>query len=265
MSSSEPTAASSEPTAASQGASQAPQHMTGGAAFVQALERHGVDTVFGIPGVHNLEIYRHLAASSIRHVAVRHEQGGGYAADGYARASGRPGVCLTTSGPGATNACTAAATAYADSVPMLLCSPGPPIGVEGLDLGLLHEMKDQSAHFDSLVAASVRPSSPEEIGDVLDELFAGWQRARPRPVHLELPIDVIEGPWQPVDTGATRTGRGPAVERLRAPSRHRPGGAAPPGVTPSAARTGRRSEGRRGARPALGRATRCAGDHDRQR
>lgn len=192
-------------------------HANGGAALVAALERNGVDTVFGIPGVHNLEIYRHLAASSIHHVAVRHEQGAGYAADGFARASGRPAVCLTTSGPGATNACTAAGTAYADSIPVLLCSPGPPMGVEGLDLGLLHEMKDQSAHFDTLVTASVRPTSPQEIGDVVDEVFAGWRQARRRPVHLELPIDVIEGEWQPGQTSATSASgsHSQAVQRLR--------------------------------------------------
>lgn len=193
------------------------EHRNGGAALVAALERNGVDTVFGIPGVHNLEIYRHLARSSIRHVAVRHEQGGGYAADGYARASGRPGVCLTTSGPGATNACTAAATAYADSVPVLLCSPGPPDGVEGRDLGLLHEMKDQSGHFDTLVTASVRPKSPREIVDVVDEVFAGWRRARPRPVHLELPIDVIEGDWPPgvEEAGGPEPGRDASAEPIR--------------------------------------------------
>ncbi len=187
------------------------ERANGGAALVAALERNGVDVVFGIPGVHNLEIYRHLASSPVRHVAVRHEQGAGYAADGYARASGRPGVCLTTSGPGATNACTAAATAYADSVPVLLCSPGPPIGQEGLDLGLLHEMKDQGAHFETLVAASVRPTSPSEIGDIVDEVFAGWQRARRRPVHLELPVDVIEGESRPHEATGS-----PAVDRLRA-------------------------------------------------
>ncbi|MDA8149399.1 MAG: thiamine pyrophosphate-binding protein, partial [Actinomycetota bacterium] len=194
-------------------------NLNGGAALVQALERNGVDIVFGIPGVHNLEIYRHLAGSSIRHVPVRHEQGAGYAADGYARASGRPGVCLTTSGPGATNACTAAATAYADSVPVLFCSAGPPIGLEGLDLGLLHEMKDQSAHFESLVTASVRPSTPAEIGAVVDEAFAGWNRSRPRPIHLELPVDVLEGEWRPAGTGRADDAvarRGPAAERLRA-------------------------------------------------
>jgi acetolactate synthase-1/2/3 large subunit len=186
----------------------------GGAALVAALERNGVDVVFGIPGVHNLEIYRHLSKSAIAHVAVRHEQAAAYAADGYARSSGRPGVCLTTSGPGITNACTGAATAYADSIPVLLCSPGPPIGAEGLDLGLLHEMKDEHGHLESLVTASVRPSSPEEIGEVIDEVFHGWRRARRRPVHVELPIDVIEGSWT-LAVRARGRPRSAETERLR--------------------------------------------------
>ncbi len=183
---------------------------SGGAALVAALERNGVDVVFGIPGVHNLEIYRHLSGSAIAHVAVRHEQAAAYGADGHARSSGRPGVCLTTGGPGITNACTGAATAYADSVPVLLCSPGPPIGSEGLDLGLLHEMKDEHAHLESLVAASVRPSSPEEVGEVVDEAFQGWQRARRRPVHVELPLDVLEGSSTP----SADAGRGAEADRL---------------------------------------------------
>ncbi len=206
------------------------QHLNGGAALVDALERQGVDTVFGIPGVHNLEIYRRLATSSIRHVAVRHEQGGGYAADGYARASGRPGICLTTSGPGATNACTAAANAYADSVPVLFCAPGPPVGTEGLDLGLLHEMKDHSSHFESLVTVSARPKSPEEIGAVVDEVFDGWRRARPRPVHLELPIDVIEGKWREGDRAQDRR----EAARVRAAfDAIGPARATTPGTTPA--------------------------------
>jgi thiamine pyrophosphate-dependent acetolactate synthase large subunit-like protein len=180
---------------------------------VAALERNGVDVVFGIPGVHNFEIYRHLSRSSIAHVAVRHEQAAAYAADGYARSSGRPGVCLTTSGPGITNACTGAATAYADSIPVLLLSPGPPIGLEGLDLGLLHEMKDEHAHLESLVTASVRPSSPEEAGEVIDEVFRGWRRARRRPIHVELPIDVIEGAWT-TGGGVRRARRSVEVDRL---------------------------------------------------
>jgi thiamine pyrophosphate-dependent acetolactate synthase large subunit-like protein len=186
----------------------------GGAALVAALQRNGVEVVFGIPGVHNFEIYRHLSGSSIAHVAVRHEQAAAYAADGFARASGKPGVCLTTSGPGITNACTGGATSYADSIPVLLCSPGPPLGAEGLDLGLLHEMKDQHAHLDSLVMASVRPTNPEEIGEVVDEVFDGWGRARRRPVHIELPIDVIEGAWSS-GSGAARGQHSAEAARLR--------------------------------------------------
>ncbi len=173
--------------------------LTGGAAVVRALQRNGVRTVFGIPGSHNLEIYRYLSGSPIEHVAVRHEQGGGYAADGYARASGRPGVVITTTGPGLTNACTPAATAYADSVPMLLISPGVPQGMERADVGWLHEMKDQHAHLDTLVQRSVRVTSAAEAAATIDETFAAWRVSRRRPVHVEVPLDVLDGPWSPGD------------------------------------------------------------------
>ncbi|PSC03704.1 hypothetical protein SLNSH_17305 [Alsobacter soli] len=82
---------------------------TVGEALVQRLSEHGVDTVFGIPGLHTLAFYRGLAGSAIRHVTPRHEQGAGFMADGYARASGRPAACVLTSGPGMTNAATALA------------------------------------------------------------------------------------------------------------------------------------------------------------
>jgi thiamine pyrophosphate-dependent acetolactate synthase large subunit-like protein len=136
--------------------------MTGGEAVVQALRAHGVELVFGIPGTHTLPIHRHLAACGIRHVTPRHEQGGGYAADGYARISGRPGVVLATSGPGVINAATAAATAYADSVPMLVVSPAMPTDVEGRDTGYLHEGKDQGAAMGAVTAWSRRAGSPAE-------------------------------------------------------------------------------------------------------
>src|SRR3546814_4822558 len=76
---------------------------TCGEAAIDLLEAYGVDTVFGIPGVHTLDLYRGLANTTIRHVAVRHEQGAGFMADGYARVSGRPGVCVLITGPGVTN------------------------------------------------------------------------------------------------------------------------------------------------------------------
>lgn len=164
---------------------------SGGFAVVQALQENGVELVFGIPGTHNLEIYRHLQTSGIRHVTPRHEQGGGYAADAYARVSGRPGVLITTTGPGLTNAITAAATAYADSIPMLLISPGMPRDMERRDMGWLHEMKDQQAHLDAAVDRSVRVASATEAYNAIHEAFARWRVGRPRPVHIEVPYDVL--------------------------------------------------------------------------
>ena len=90
----------------------------GGAAVVETLAAHGVETVFGIPGTHNLELYRWFAATGIRPVTPRHEQGAGYAADAAAWVSGRPGVVVTTSGPGLLNAAAAAATSWAESRPV---------------------------------------------------------------------------------------------------------------------------------------------------
>jgi len=166
--------------------------VTGGAAVVQALAAHGVDLVFGIPGTHTLPIHRHLTASGIRHVTPRHEQGGGYAADGYARVSGRAGVVVATSGPGVINTATAAATAYADSVPMLVVSPSMPTGVEGRDTGHLHEGKDQRGAMDAVCEWSRRAGSPADAAAAIAAAFAAFAHRRPRPVHVEVPVDVLQ-------------------------------------------------------------------------
>ncbi|MDR1954604.1 MAG: acetolactate synthase, large subunit, biosynthetic type, partial [Candidatus Methanoplasma sp.] len=92
--------------------------MKGSRALLKMLEDKGVETMFGYPGGVVIPIYDEILESSIRHVLVRHEQCAAHMADGYARASGFPGVCLATSGPGATNLVTGIATAYADSIPM---------------------------------------------------------------------------------------------------------------------------------------------------
>ena len=99
------------------------REMTAAEVLVRSLAVHGVDTVFGIPGTHNLEIYRHLRTYGLRHVTPRHEQGAGYAADGYARTAGRPGVAITTTGPGVLNIAAAVGQAYSDSIPMLVVAP----------------------------------------------------------------------------------------------------------------------------------------------
>jgi acetolactate synthase-1/2/3 large subunit len=166
--------------------------MTGGEALVAALAAHEVSTVFGIPGTHNLGIYAHLSSYRIRHFSPRHEQGAGYAADGYARVTGRPGVCLTTSGPAVLNAAAAVAQAYSDSVPVLVISPGLPLGHPGLGNGYLHEVKDQSRAMDALVSYSHRVTSVEEIPLAVAQAFASMGTGRPRPVHLEIPLDLID-------------------------------------------------------------------------
>lgn len=163
-----------------------------GQRVVRTLEAHGVDHVFGIPGTHNLELYRGLAGARMRHVVFRHEQGAGYAADGYARSTGRPGVVVTTSGPGILNALTALATSYADSIPVLAISPGPPTGTERAERGWLHAVKDQRAALDSVVDRSVRCSSAEEAIDEICRTFRAWRLGRPLPVHVEVPVDVLE-------------------------------------------------------------------------
>ena len=111
-----------------------------GEATIKLLEKYGVDTLFGIPGVHTLDFCRGLNMSSIRHVQARNEQGAGFMADGYARASGKPGVALVISGPGVTNALTAVGQAYADSIPLLMLSSDAASYTIGKGWGCLHEV-----------------------------------------------------------------------------------------------------------------------------
>lgn len=167
----------------------------GGRAVVATLAAHGVDTIFGIPGTHNLEFYRHLPEFGIRAVTPRHEQGAGYGADGYFLVSGKPGVVITTSGPGLTNVITAAATAYAESRPMLILSPGVPTGFERADVGMLHETKDSSGAVGHLLVSSQRTRTAEGAAQAVAEAFAMFDSARPGPVHIEVPLDVLEGAW----------------------------------------------------------------------
>ncbi|MCO3354806.1 hypothetical protein FA198_16245 [Pseudomonas aeruginosa] len=116
---------------------------TCGEFLVKQLEAWGVETVFGIPGVHTVELYRGLPGSRIRHVTPRHEQGAGFMADGYARVTGKPGVCFIITGPGMTNILTAMAQAYADSIPMLVISSVNERARLAHGNGYLHELPNQ--------------------------------------------------------------------------------------------------------------------------
>jgi thiamine pyrophosphate-dependent acetolactate synthase large subunit-like protein len=165
--------------------------MNTGEAIVQMLEAYGVDTVFGIPGVHTLELYRGLGPSSIRHIQPRNEMGGGFMADGYARASGRPGVCFVISGPGVTNLTTPMGQAYADSVPMLVISSSPPSATLGKGWGMLHEIADQEAVTAPITAFSATAQSPGDVPDLIARAFALFATGRPRPVHISIPLDIL--------------------------------------------------------------------------
>ncbi|UCH75573.1 MAG: hypothetical protein JSU82_07005 [Rhodospirillales bacterium] len=122
-----------------------PGNSSCGAAIAGLIEAYGVDTVFGIPGVHTLELYKGLASSSMRHVLPRHEQAAGFMADGYARSSGRPAACYVITGPGVTNIATALGQAMSDSVPMLVISSVNARADLGRRRGRLHEITDQQA------------------------------------------------------------------------------------------------------------------------
>ncbi|MCG6573512.1 5-guanidino-2-oxopentanoate decarboxylase [Pseudomonas sp. AF32] len=164
---------------------------TCGEVLVKLLEGYGVEQVFGIPGVHTVELYRGLARSSIRHVTPRHEQGAGFMADGYARVSGKPGVCFIITGPGMTNIATAMGQAYADSIPMLVISSVQSRSQLGGGRGKLHELPNQSALVGGVAAFSHTLMSAAELPVVLARAFALFQAGRPRPVHIEIPLDVL--------------------------------------------------------------------------
>lgn len=191
-----------------------------GEVLVRLLEAYGVDTVFGIPGVHTLELYRGLPQTGIRHVTPRHEQGAGFMADGYARASGRPGVCMIITGPGMTNIATAMGQALADSIPMLVISSVNRSHQLGLGEGRLHEMPNQSATVGGVAVFSHTLMRPDELPQVLARAFGVFCSERPGPVHIEIPLDVITANASHIDTTPYALpgppGPAPALIRLAA-------------------------------------------------
>lgn len=182
-----------------------------GEALVALLEAYGVELVFGIPGVHSLELYRGLAGSGIRHVLTRHEQGAAFMADGYARLSGKPGVCILITGPGVTNAATAIGEAYADSVPLLVISAVNARHQLGKGWGHLHEISDQRAVTAPLTAFSATALTAADLPDLMARAFAVFESARPRPVHIEIPIDLLELPAA-IDLAPRRVAGPPAPQ-----------------------------------------------------
>lgn len=162
--------------------------------LMRLLEAYGVDTAFGIPGVHTIELYRALGESRIQHVTPRHEQGAGFMADGYARASGQPAVCFIITGPGMTNIATAMGQALADSVPMLVISSVNRRDTLGRGQGRLHELPSQQQMLAGVSIFSHTLLDPSAIPELLARAFAVFRGARPGPVHIEIPIDLFDAP-----------------------------------------------------------------------
>lgn len=166
----------------------------GGQAAIALLESYGVDTVFGIPGVHTLDLYRGLADRKMRHVGVRHEQGAGFMADGYARASGRPGVCCLITGPGLLNAATPIGQAYSDSVPMLVLASVNASEDLGKGRGRLHEITDQHAAIAPLTGLTRTIRNAAELPAAMAAAFELFETGRPRPAVLNLTLDMLRAP-----------------------------------------------------------------------
>ncbi len=165
-----------------------------GVHLLELLAAYGVETVFGIPGVHTVEMYRGFPGSRVRHITPRHEQGAGFMADGYARVTGKPGVCFVITGPGLTNIATAMAQAYADSIPMLVVSSLNRRGAFGSGEGHLHELPDQRWIAAGLAARSSTILRAEDLAEAVAGAFALFAAGRPRPVHIEIPTDLLSEP-----------------------------------------------------------------------
>jgi len=163
--------------------------LTGAQILMEILKEEGVDTIFGYPGGAVIDIYDEMAKTDIRHVLVRHEQGAVHAADGYARAAGKVGVCLVTSGPGVTNTVTGIASAYMDSVPMVILSGQVPTGLIGND-----------AFQEVDIVGITRPCTKhnylvmtiEDLASTVKEAFYLARSGRPGPILVDIPKDITK-------------------------------------------------------------------------
>ncbi len=181
------------------------QKMTGAQAVLESLKREGVDVIFGLPGGVLLPLYDAIYQSDIRHILVRHEQGAAHMADGYARATGKVGVCIATSGPGATNLVTGIANAYMDSVPM--------VAITGqVNTWLIGKDAFQEADITGITLPITKHNyllrSARDISRVFREAFYIARTGRPGPVLIDLPRDVtvdeVEFTWPQVDLAGYR-------------------------------------------------------------
>lgn len=179
---------------ASAAAPPAPKEMRGADIVIESLVREGVDVIFGYPGGASMELHQALTRSKIRNVLCRHEQGEIFAAEGYAKASGKVGVCMATSGPGATNLVTGLADAKMDSVPLVAITGQVPTGVIGRDAFQetpIVEITRQITKHNYLV------DRIEDIPRIIKEAFYVANSGRPGPVLVDIPKDIQQSYWAP--------------------------------------------------------------------
>ena len=165
-------------------------HKPLGVQISHLLKDRGVDVIFGIPGVHNQELYRGIEEAGITHVLARHEQGAGFMADGYARATGKPGVAYVITGPGLCNIMTPLGQAWSDSVPVLAISSC--LDETAAEKGQLHQMRDQRAAAETVCDWSLEARTAEAAYRLTDRAFTEFETTRPRPKHLQVPIAQLE-------------------------------------------------------------------------
>ena len=163
------------------------QMISGAQAMVKCLEAEGISVVFGYPGAAICPFYDCLGQSSIRHILTRNEQNAGHAASGYARVTGKPAVCVATSGPGATNLFTAIATAYADSIPLVAITGQVETGLLGRDV---FQEVDTTGAAEPFTKYSYLVKDASDIPRVFKEAFYIASTGRRGPVLIDMPVDV---------------------------------------------------------------------------
>jgi len=164
-------------------------NMNGGQALIKALEMEGVDTIFGLPGGCILPVYDPIIDSPIRHILVRHEQGAGHMAEGYAHATGRPGVAMVTSGPAATNIVTPLCDAYMDSVPMIVITGQ--VGTAAIGTDAFQEC-DTTGITAPITKHNFLITKAQDIPEVVREAFHIATTGRPGPVLIDVPKDIVD-------------------------------------------------------------------------
>jgi acetolactate synthase-1/2/3 large subunit len=178
--------------------------VTGARRLLEVLASHGVEVVFGLPGVHNLAVWEALRDSGIRMIGVRHEQTAGYAADGYARATGRLGVAVVTTGPGAANTLGATGEAMASGSPVLVVATDIPstLRVDGVFRGVLHETRDQLGMFRPVVKDGWTVPDAESLAAFAHRAVATALSGAQGPVYLGVPTDFLtaSAPWSPPES-----------------------------------------------------------------